>query len=209
MTRLRILVVVATAASLLAIPVTAAESRPKAKTQTYEVTMTGDLATTCTGPITMSGTFPGQLRADEQVVATNVAVPWNRSYDADWGVSAPALSGCHGPSASALETGRFPGALILDFGRFGDTVTLTWRLDYYWQFGVNPRNGRPSQEVLEFLELNSGEIPLTALPDGGLVALDASVDLALFTKEGKTITNVFVPLGTDTLDFTITIEPTG
>ena len=78
-------------------------------------------------------------------------------------------------------------------------MTVTWRFDYYWQYGVNPKNGKRTQEVLELFEINS-----TPITSG-----TGTFQVTLFTKEGKQIVNQFKPVGTHTGIQTVTITPTG
>ena len=179
---------------------TAAKGGKPGRNGTFDVTLSGILATTCANAtsITMTGNVPGQLRADAAMVEMNLPFPWTRTYDAGWGTSADTFSGCHGQSRAATNTDSFGGALILDVAADG-TVTVTWRFDYYWQYGVNPKNGKRTQEVLELFEINS-----TPITSG-----TGTFQVTLFTKEGKQIVNQFKPVGTHTGIQTVTITPTG
>ncbi|MDH5371369.1 MAG: hypothetical protein OEX97_00325 [Acidimicrobiia bacterium] len=196
----RTLLLLALALLLGATPALAAKGgQPPQTTGTFDVTLSGALASTCNGEtITMTGNLPGQLRADTAMVELNLPLGWTRAYDAGWGYTGSQFSGCHGQSQSATDTDMFGGALILDVAVDG-AITVTWRFDYYWQFGVNPRNGKATQEVLELFELNSAPIV-----DG-----TGTFEVTLFTKEGKTIVNSFTPIGTYDGTLDITILPVG
>ena len=185
---------------LTATPAMAAKGgKPGKPTGAYAVTLSGVLTSDCDGDsIAMSGNVPGHLRADAVLVGMNLPFSWERTYGAGWGETADAFSGCHGQSDSATDTDMFGGALILDVAADG-AITVTWRFDYYWQFGINPKNGKPVQEVLEFFEFNS-----TPITDGTGV-----FDVTLFTKEGKQIVNQFTPVGTHFGDLSVTITPLG
>lgn len=142
---------------LAATPAMAAKGgKPKPETGTFNVELTGVLDTGTCGTIPMSGHVPGTVRADlstDVAVGMDLPIEWGRSYDAGWGVEGDAFTGCHGISASAVGTDSFGGYLILDVDADGTVTGVAMRFDYYWQFGVNPRNGRPVQEALELFEL--------------------------------------------------------
>ncbi len=150
---------------LAATPAMAAKGgKPPGNPQQYEVTMDfvdgQGLATTCGGTsIIMTGNLGGGvLRADGAELSTNLPIAWDRYY-AEF-AEGVALVGCHGGDATvAVPDGAtppevFPGALWLDFGG-GGTFSLMWRFDYYWEFDLNPRNGKLRQGAVEMLELTS------------------------------------------------------
>ena len=152
----------------------AKKDKPPRNTGEFEVTMSfaggQGLATTseCGGdPITMTGNLDGGvLRADGAELEMAIAIPWHRTYpmDPDGLLEGDELSGCHGgPARVVVPKGAtapevFSGALWLDFGP-GDTVTLKWRFDYYWEFGKHPKNNKLVQTEIEFFELNSTPMP--------------------------------------------------
>lgn len=155
---------------------------------TYNVTLSGGLNTTCEGEyIEMEGSIPGVLRADGVMLAMDLPIALNRMHDAGWGTDSETFidDPCHGASELANVTGSYPGTLWLDFATDG-TVTVRWRFDYFWEFGVHPKNGKLVQEVLEFFELTSTPIGT----DGS-----GTFSVALFTKVGKEIVNLYVPVG--------------
>jgi hypothetical protein len=219
MKRLAILVALITVA--LAVPATGAaakrQNKPPKPATTYDVTMTSQgsgLATTCStgGHIVMDGNPQSVLSGQGVNLEMMVPVVWRRDYNAGWGTAGPALTGCHGLSQSAIDTESFGGALWLSFGQ--DTVTFGWRYDYYWQFG-EVRRGKKTvavQEVLEFFELTSGELPWTPteLADGTLVGtVNGDFLVTLFTKTAEDgAVHRFEPIGTENLTFDLAITPT-
>lgn len=184
--------------------------------QTYEVTMTGDLATTCPNePIVMSGNPTSSLEAVNGYLETNVTIAWWRHFDAGWGnpsaeTPAAALLGCHGLSESA-GSDNFPGKIWLSFGQ--DTLDLEWRFDYYWQFRSETRGNkeRRVQEVLEILELAGSGLSWTPIEheDGTLTGtVGGPVSLSLFTK-AEGISEFWTPIGTAGISFDLAITPIG
>ncbi|MDF1596849.1 MAG: hypothetical protein P1T08_12295 [Acidimicrobiia bacterium] len=185
---------------LAATPAMAAKGgKPLGNPDRFEVELSGVLNTTCAteGTIPMTGTVPGTLSAGlspEVVVGVNLAVPWERDYDAGWGASAAAFSGCHG-IGPYVPDGSFGGTLILEVDGDGEVTLVNLLFDYYWQFGVNPKNGRPVQEVLEMFSLKSYGT--------------GTFSVTLFTKEGKEIVNDWIPVGSSEGTLTATITPAG
>ena len=152
----------------------AKKDKPPRNTGEFDVSMSfvGDqgLATTCGSgnTITMTGNLEGGvLRADGAVLEMAIAIPWHRTYEDAWGrTGGDNLLGCHGGPARVVVVPEeatapevFSGALWLDFGP-GDTVTLKWRFDYYWEFGPHPKNGKLVQTAIELFELNSTPMEL-------------------------------------------------
>ena len=168
----------------------------------FNVALSGVLNTGCTpdGTIIMTGKVPGTLTAGlshDVVVGMNVAIPWARDYDAGWGTSGESILDCHGIGPEVPE-GSYGGSLILEVDATGAITRVILQFDYYWQFGVNPKNGRPVQEVLETFSLKS------ELDDG-----TGNFTVTLFTKEGRNIVNDWVEVGTTSGSLSATITPTG
>jgi hypothetical protein len=164
-----------------------------AESNTYEVTMTpvGDswLATTCPGPLVMTGNPSSEMDAPGGDLEMQVPIAWSRDYDAGWGTAAGSFSGCHGVSDSAREYDRFGGGPWLQFGN--GTINIEWRFDYYWEFSEILRGSkvRLVQEALEILELRGDALSWmpTELPDGSLTGtVSGPVSVSLFTRWAAT-----------------------
>ncbi len=181
---------------LAATPALAAKGgKPKPQTGTFNVELTGVLETGTCGTIPMSGHLPGTLRADlstHVAVGMDLPIAWERSYDAGWGGAGAEFTGCHGISESAVDTESFGGYLILDIDANDKVTGVAMRFDYYWQFGVNPRNGRPMQEALELFELGF---------DGG------TFTVSRFTKDANV--NGWTPISSTDGTLIATITPAG
>jgi hypothetical protein len=132
-------------------------------THEYQVTMSGDLATTCSGDdgsIVMTGSLDNVFTAGGVDLDMNIPIAWWRDYpepkDGD------SLTGCHGLSQSSIDFDQFGGALWLTFLPDNE-VRLHWLFDYYWDFDTSSKH--PKQTVLELFSLD------------GVFATDTGCDL--------------------------------
>lgn len=184
----------------------ARKDKPPGNPADYEVTMTfdnGGLETTCGDgdSITMTGNLEGGvLRADGAKLDTNIVI----SDELE-------LSGCHGGAATvvvpdgATPPEVFAGAMWLDFGP-GDTVTLQWRFDYYWEFEQNPKNGKLTQKTLEFSALTSTPMSFDPMSFDGQT-MEGDFTLRRFTKTDSA-RGAWEDLGEATgVSFQLTITP--
>jgi hypothetical protein len=189
----------------------AAKGKPQKPTdppELVEVTMTGDLATTC-GPMVMerSGTElfgVGPTLLDLAITGVDSS-RYGAYDDPDWSYTYPTkapstgFSGCHGEQLDGTESPY--GGLGITVDETGAVTDLLWHFDYYLAFSDGKR---PRLEVMEHFTLSGHDLSW----DAATSTVSGSFDVLYHLEDRPNRVSIgYVSRGSVDLSFTFTMTP--
>ncbi len=220
-----VLLTVAMVGALLAVPGSAlAKGKPPKPPSgaLYNVTLDGDLATTC-GSLVMKGTLNGttlNLVADGEngtsvpMLDLQTSMTGERSFPN----KSVTFSGCHGGSPYAGSDGAYGGTVVDHPGLLmiaidGDTITFhVWHFDYWWEETpvTHGKKTRTDLDIIENFTMSSGPITMSGCGDNCTGSVSGDFGIGHFLHDyhtGDYIGYEPVTGSPEPLEFTITVAP--
>jgi len=189
----------------------------------YNVTLDGDLATTC-GSLVMKGTLNGttlNLVADGE---NGTSVPMLDLQTSMMGErfspdrSPVVFSGCHGGSPWAGTKGAYDGTVVDHPGLLmiaidGDSITFqVWHFDYWWE-ETSVTHGKKTGtdiDIIENFTMSSGPITMSGCGENCTGRVSGDFGIGHFLHDYHTRDYIgYEPVtgSPETLEFTITVAP--